>query len=175
MNSSKGGFKKNMWLELIAESLLYIFPAYSANAVPVVFGGGQPLDFGRTLKDSRPVFGSHKTFRGFSAGLVIGTLVGIAESLIFNKYSPLLGLVLSIGALLGDLTGAFIKRRLGLAPGALMPILDQIDFVLFALLFSILVAPPTLNMALMIVALTIPIHLLTNFLAYLLRVKKKPW
>lgn len=175
MSLSRGGFKTSMWLELIAESLIYIFPAYSANAVPVVFGGGQPLDFGKTLKDSRPVFGAHKTFRGFSAGLVIGTLVGVAESLIFSKYSPLLGLLLSIGALVGDLAGAFIKRRLGLAPGALMPILDQIDFVLFALLFSVLVAPPTLDMALVIVALTIPIHVLTNFLAYLLHIKKKPW
>jgi CDP-2,3-bis-(O-geranylgeranyl)-sn-glycerol synthase len=164
-----------MWLELIAESLLYIFPAYSANAVPVVFGGGQPLDFGRTLKDSRPVFGSHKTFRGFAAGLLIGTLVGVGESLVFSKYSPLLGFVLSIGALLGDLTGAFIKRRLGLAPGALMPILDQIDFVLSALLFSLLVSPPTLTMAFTIITLTIPIHVLTNFVAYSLHVKKKPW
>jgi len=164
-----------MWLELIAESLLYIFPAYSANAVPVVFGGGQPLDFGRTLKDSRPVFGSHKTFRGFAAGLLIGTLVGVGESLVFSKHSPLLGFVLSIGALLGDLTGAFIKRRLGLAPGALMPILDQIDFVLSALLFSLLVSPPTLTMAFTIITLTIPIHVLTNFVAYSLHVKKKPW
>ena len=164
-----------MWLELIAESLLYIFPAYSANAVPVVFGGGQPLDFGRTLKDGRPLFGSHKTFRGFAAGLLIGTLVGVGESLVFSKYSPLLGFVLSAGALLGDLTGAFIKRRLGLAPGAFMPIIDQIDFVLFALLFSLLVSPPPLTMAFTITALTIPIHILTNFLAYLLHVKKKPW
>lgn len=164
-----------MSLELIAESLIFIFPAYSANAVPVVFGGGQPLDLGRTFKDNRPIFGSHKTFKGFFSGLIVGTLVGFGESFVFNNYSPLLGFLLSLGALVGDLGGAFIKRRLDLAPGAFLPIVDQIDFVLCALLFSLPVAQPTAIMALIIFLVTIPIHLLTNLLAYFMRVKKKPW
>jgi len=164
-----------MVVELIAESVIFIFPAYSANAVPVVLGGGQPLDFGKTFKDGRPIFGPHKTFRGFFAGLIIGTLVGIGECYIFNNYNPLLGFALSLGALVGDLIGAFVKRRLNFAPGAFFPILDQIDFVFFALLFSFLVTPPTLEMVLVIIVLTIPIHLLTNVLAYLAHAKKKPW
>ena len=165
---------KGPMLELIAESLIFIFPAYSANAVPVVFGGGQPLDFGRTFKDGRPIFGSHKTFRGFFAGLIIGTLVAVGESFIFN-YNSFLGFTLSFGALVGDLMGAFIKRRLGFAPGAFFPIIDQIDFVLSALLFSLLISPPTPAMSLIILIITIPIHLLTNLIAYLVNVKKKPW
>jgi CDP-2,3-bis-(O-geranylgeranyl)-sn-glycerol synthase len=162
-------------LELVAESLIFIFPAYSANAVPVVFGGGQPLDLSKTFSDGKPIFGSHKTFRGFFAGLIIGTLVGIGESLVFNNYNPFLGFALSLGALIGDLSGAFAKRRLGLAPGTLLPVVDQIDFVLFALLFSLPIAPPTLIMTLIILIITIPIHLLTNLLAYLAHVKRKPW
>lgn len=164
-----------MSLKIVADSLIFIFPAYSANAVPVIFGGGASLDFGKKLKDGQPIFGSHKTFRGFFAGLIIGTLVGVGESLIFTNYNPLLGFTLSLGALIGDLGGAFVKRRLGLTPGALLPIVDQVDFVLCALLFSLLVAPPTLAMALTILVITVPIHLLTNFLAYLVHVKKKPW
>lgn len=164
-----------MSLELVAESLIFIFPAYSANAVPVIFGRGKPLDLDRNFKDGRPIFGSHKTFRGFLAGLIIGTLVGVGESFVFENYSPLLGFTLSLGALVGDLAGAFLKRRLGLAPGAFLPIVDQVDFVLFALLFSLSVAPPTLAIALIILAITVPIHLLTNLLAYLAHVKNKPW
>jgi len=164
-----------MLLELVVNSLLYIFPAYSANAVPVVIGGGPPLDFGRVLTDGQPVFGSHKTLRGFFAGLVVGTLVGWGESLVFASYNPVLGLLLSLGALLGDLAGAFLKRRMGLTPGAFLPIIDQLDFVLGALLLSLLLTPPSLLMALVIVACTIPIHFLTNLLAYLLNVKSKPW
>jgi len=166
---------REMSLELVAEALIYIFPAYSANAVPVVFGGGQPLDFGKTFKDNRPIFGSHKTIRGFFAGLIIGTLVGVGESFVFHYYNPLLGFTLSLGALVGDLTGSFVKRRLGFAPGSFLPIIDEINFVLFALLFSLPVAPPTLILVLIILAVTIPIHLLTNFLAYLVHVKKRPW
>jgi CDP-2,3-bis-(O-geranylgeranyl)-sn-glycerol synthase len=164
-----------MLLELVTESLIFIFPAYSANAVPVVFGGGQPLDLGKTFLDGQPIFGTHKTFRGFFAGLIIGTLVGIGESLVFNNYDPLLGFALSLGALIGDLSGAFAKRRLGLAPGTFLPIVDQIDFVLCALLFSLPIAPPTNIMTLVILAITVPIHLLTNLLAYLAHAKKKPW
>ncbi|UCH31761.1 MAG: CDP-2,3-bis-(O-geranylgeranyl)-sn-glycerol synthase [Candidatus Bathyarchaeota archaeon] len=161
-------------LELIAEALVFIFPAYSANAVPVVFGGGHPLDFGKTLKDGKPIFGSHKTFKGFFAGLIVGTLVAVGESFIFN-YDILLGFALSFGALLGDLIGAFFKRRLGFAPGAFFPIIDQIDFVLGALLFSLLISPPTPVISIIILIITIPIHILTNLIAYLANVKKKPW
>jgi len=161
--------------ELVLDSLIFIFPAYIANAVPVVFGGGLPLDFGMTLGDAQPIFGSHKTFRGFFAGLIVGTIVGYLESLVFTKYNPLLGFALSLGALLGDLTGAFIKRRLGFAPGALMPFIDQLDFVLFALLFSLPISPPTIQMTLTTIVITVPIHLATNVLAYLVKVKKKPW
>ncbi len=164
-----------MTLQLIAESLLYIFPAYSANAIPVVFGKGQPLDFGKTFTDGRPFFGSHKTIRGFIAGLVVGSLVGWGQSFIFPTYSPLLGVLLSLGALIGDLTGAFIKRRIGLSPGSFFPVVDQIDFVIGALFFSLLLQPPTISMILIILAFTIPIHLLTNLLAYLLNAKSKPW
>lgn len=166
---------ENMSLELIADSLIFIFPAYSANAVPVVFGGGAPLDFGKTLRDGRPVFGPHKTFRGFFAGLAVGVLVGFGESLVFNHYSLLLGVMLSLGALLGDLGGAFAKRRLGIAPGSSLPVVDQIDFALCALLFSLPVSQPTLAMTLVILAITIPVHLFTNLLAYLVRLKKRPW
>jgi CDP-2,3-bis-(O-geranylgeranyl)-sn-glycerol synthase len=166
---------KSMSLELVAESFIFIFPAYTANAIPVIFGGGTPLDFGRIMRDGRPVFGAHKTFRGFFAGLAVGALVGFAEGLVFNHYSLVLGFMLSLGALLGDLGGAFAKRRLGIAPGSSLPVVDQIDFVLCALLFSLPVSPPTLAMTAVILAVTIPLHLLTNLLAYLVHLKRKPW
>lgn len=133
------------------------------------------MDFGKKFIDNRPILGSHKTVKGFVAGLAIGTLVGIGESYLFNDYSPLLGFVLSLGALVGDLAGAFLKRRLGLLPGASLPIIDQIDFVLGALLLSSAIYPVSPLMVLLIVLLTIPIHIFTNFLAYLTHAKKKPW
>jgi len=164
----------------VFNALYYIFPAYCANGAPVIFGGGKPIDLGRNFLDGKPIFGSHKTIRGFIIGLAIGALVGWAQEAIapnagLPKGNALLGFFLSLGALIGDLLGSFLKRRLDLKPGAPLPILDQIDFVLIALLFGVLVEPPSLTSALIILALTGPIHLLVNVVAYLLRLKETPW
>jgi CDP-2,3-bis-(O-geranylgeranyl)-sn-glycerol synthase len=161
---------------LIIEALKFIFPEYCANAVPVVAGGGRPLDSGRAFFDGRPILGKNKTFRGFFAGLAVGTGVGLAESAVFG-YSLLFGLMLSLGALSGDLLGAFVKRRLELAPGDMFPVVDQVDFIVGAILLSLLVSPPILFVELLIAVLIItpPIHLLTNFAAYKLGLKNNPW
>ncbi len=164
----------------VFDALYYIFPAYCANAAPVIFGGGTPLDLGRRFIDGKPILGPNKTVRGFISGIIIGTIVGYAQERLapnigLARGSVALGFILSLGALIGDLIGSFIKRRLDLEPGAKFPISDQIDFVLFALLFSFMVKPPTLIDAIIIILLTPPIHLSTNIIAYLLNMKKKPW
>jgi len=162
-------------LQLIIEALKFIFPAYVANAMPVLAGGGIGMDFGKTLPDGRPVFGRNKTFRGFVAGLAVGTVAGLGESYLFN-YAIAFGFVVSLGALMGDLTGAFLKRRLNIPPGGLLPVVDQIDFIVGAILFSLLLPMP-LNWALYVAVLIItpPIHLLTNYAAYRLKLKTNPW
>jgi CDP-2,3-bis-(O-geranylgeranyl)-sn-glycerol synthase len=159
---------------LIIEALKFIFPAYCANAVPVIVGGGPPLDLGRNFFDGKPIFGKNKTFRGFFFGLAIGVTVGSAESILFGY--PLLFSVLSpLGALMGDLAGAFLKRRLGIAPGGLLPVIDQIDFAIGAILFSLPLTIIYWELAIAVIIITAPIHLFTNFLAYKLKLKNNPW
>jgi CDP-2,3-bis-(O-geranylgeranyl)-sn-glycerol synthase len=167
----------------IAAALWFIFPAYCANAAPVIFGGGKPMDFNKKFFDGKPLLGSHKTFRGFLAGIIVGTLVGLAQTIIFEQvlfeygsqfqYSILLGFMLSLGALTGDIVESFIKRRLNCSPGSSLPVADQIDFILGAFLFSIPVLPPSILSAVIILLVTIPIHLLTNIGAALLKMKNK--
>jgi len=161
---------------VIIEALKFIFPAYCANAMPVIAGGGSSIDFGRKFFDGRPLFGKNKTFRGFLFGLAIGSTVGLAETVLF-EYPFLLGLLTSLGALLGDLIGAFLKRRLGLAPGDMLPVVDQVDFVVGAVLVSLPVYGYVLRMEIILAVLVItpPIHLLTNFVAYKLGLKNNPW
>ena len=72
--------------ETVYEALYFIFPAYCANAAPVIFGGGTPIDRGRKLRDGHPLFGTSKTFRGFFAGLIIGTFVGFVEGNILSGF-----------------------------------------------------------------------------------------
>jgi CDP-2,3-bis-(O-geranylgeranyl)-sn-glycerol synthase len=160
--------------QLIIEALKFIFPAYCANAIPVITGGGHPIDFGKKFFDGKPIFGKNKTFRGFFSGLIVGTAVGLLESVFFN-YPLSFGLLLSLGALFGDLAGAFLKRRLGMAPGDLLPIVDQIDFILGAILFSLPLSILDLNLGIAVLIITPPIHLLTNFAAYKMGLKSNPW
>jgi CDP-2,3-bis-(O-geranylgeranyl)-sn-glycerol synthase len=159
---------------LIVEALKFIFPAYCANAAPVIAGGGQPMDFGKNFFDGKPVFGKNKTFRGFFFGLAIGILVGVMESLVFSYPLPF-GVLTPLGALCGDLAGAFLKRRLDIAPGDLFPIVDQIDFVVGALVFSLPLAIMFWELGVAVLIITPPIHLATNFVAYKLKLKKNPW
>ena len=159
---------------LIAEALKFIFPAYCANGAPVLGGGGKPLDFGKNFFDGKRIFGANKTFRGFFFGLAIGAAVGVMDCLLFG-YPWLFAVLSPLGALLGDLTGAFLKRRLNIAPGGLLPIVDQIDFVVGALVFSLPLMIVSWQLAIAVLLITPPIHLLTNFLAYKLKLKKNPW
>jgi CDP-2,3-bis-(O-geranylgeranyl)-sn-glycerol synthase len=161
-------------LGVITTALLFIGPSYVANAAPLVFGGGAPLDRGRKFRDGRPVFGSHKTVRGLFAGIIAGSLIGLAESLVDPRLA-LAGFAMGLGAVLGDLLGAFVKRRLNMQPGCAFPIVDQLDFVLGALVLSYPFFPMGLVSILIVVLVTPPIHLGTNLGAYLLGLKKTYW
>jgi len=176
------------WIYEVVYALFFIFPAYVANALPVVLGGGLPIDLGRKMPDGKPVFGSHKTIRGFIAGVIAGTLTSLAQLWVLAVVAPadfmlpfqfnaLLGFVVSLGALIGDLVHSFVKRRISIAEGAPLPVADQLDFVVGAVLLysaALLSLPPLLTIAIIFV-ITLPIHLLTNALAYLAGVKKAPW
>jgi len=160
---------------LLIEALKFLFPAYCANAAPVLGGGGQSMDFGRNLFDGKRIFGANKTFKGFFFGLGIGVGVGVVECLLFG-YPWLFAVLTPLGALLGDLTGAFAKRRLSIAPGGLLPIVDQIDFVVGALLFALpLGMIGSWELAATVLLITPPIHFFTNFLAYKAKLKTNPW
>jgi CDP-2,3-bis-(O-geranylgeranyl)-sn-glycerol synthase len=156
-------------LNIIYDSLYLIFPAYCANSVPVLLGGGPAIDGGRRFFDGKPILGPGKTIRGFLSGIAVGTLIGLIQGQI------LLGFLLSLGALVGDLLESFIKRRLDIASGASFPVADQLDFVFGALLFSLPVFSIPLHIVLTILLITPPLHLFTNLLAYLLGFKKEPW
>jgi CDP-2,3-bis-(O-geranylgeranyl)-sn-glycerol synthase len=159
---------------IIVEALKFIFPAYCANGTPVLAGGGTKMDFGKNFVDGKRLFGNNKTFRGFFFGWAVGLGVGLLECLLFGF--PLLFAVLTpFGGLLGDLAGAFIKRRFDIAPGGMLPVVDQIDFVVGAIVFALPLSLISWEIAFTALLITPPIHLFTNFCAYKLKLKKHPW
>jgi len=152
-----------------------IAPIYCTNGAPVLFGGGRPIDFGRTLWDGERILGDHKTVRGFVSGLVAGTAVGLIESAFVSRDLLPIAFLASLGALLGDLAGAFLKRRLKLKPGSALPVVDQLDFVLGAAVAVSVTVRLSLATLAIIFLVTPPIHLLTNLGAYHLRLKSTHW
>ncbi len=156
---------------------LIIVPMYCANGSALVFGGKKPLDFGIKFIDKKPIFGKGKTIKGSLAGLGAGTLAGtllFAFGLGFENYL-LFSFLSSLGAIFGDLVGSFIKRRINIAPGKDLFLIDQLDFVIGALLFTYGILYPSIYEISAIIILTIFMHKATNYLAFVLKLKKVPW
>ncbi len=175
-------------VQLVLNSLIYIFPAYIANASACIFGGGAPLDHGKNFIDGRRLIGNGVSYKGTFFGLLCGTIAAILEGTLiylniigtkafyFNVFEwAYIGFLLSLGALFGDMLGSFIKRRIGIAQGKPAPILDQVGFVVFAILFAYPVVPISIEMIVTLIIITPLIHLLGNIIAYKLGYKDVWW
>lgn len=175
----------------LVEAIWLILPAFAANGLTPLVGmrkGLHPIDGGRKLSGKR-ILGNGKSWEG----LIFGTLIGIAIAMVevaANPYlpwglsevpltivamGPLLGLALGLGAMLGDVGGSFVKRRLGRERGSPVPLLDQLDFLMGALLAASLVVTVKLEWILLLVVLTPVVHLAANVIGFRLGVKKTPW
>ena len=176
----------------VLAAVYFMLPAYVANLSGLAFGGGTPVDGGKECKDGRRLIGNGVTWKGLQNGTIIGTLVGVVLGIIGTFYGDLsaltggiidlhvygsvfggliLGFLMAFGALLGDAVGSFLKRRIGLQRGEPAPIMDQLDFVLGALILSLLVVRISWNFFFIIAVLSLVLHLGSNTFAYLIGMK----
>lgn len=156
-------------IDKVIQTIILFLPAYIANSTPVVFGGGPPVDGGRLWQDGKPILGKNKTIRGCFSGILAGTLIGVLQGNLPG------GLAQGTGAILGDLISSFMKRRLDYQPGSSMPIVDQLDFIAIAVILSHPFQATDMMSVALIMIVTVPIHYLTNYVAWLLKLKKNPW
>ncbi len=176
-------------LEVIVTALWVMLPAYVPNNAAVLFGGGRPIDGGRMYKGKR-LLGDGKTWRGTAGGTLAGILVAVVLNVIVSflragDFLPVFPrsvvVMLPFGAMLGDLLASFFKRRLGRERGVAVPGLDQLDFVVGALLLVVLVAPNwfgevfTLPVIAVILVVTPILHLSMNIAAYQIGWKNEPY
>jgi CDP-2,3-bis-(O-geranylgeranyl)-sn-glycerol synthase len=194
-------------VESIINSIIFIFPAFVANAAPVILGRGKrfngPIDGGKFWKDNKRILGDGKTIRGFLGGTLSGIVVCIGIVELFNalglpvatisyfdkgilfpflqfmKENPflqavLIGFLLGCGALLGDLTGSFIKRRSGLKRGESFLFMDQLGFLLTALILVYPVFPWPIEWAIFLLPLTLGLHIILNFVGYIIGLQDVP-
>lgn len=173
-------------------AVYFMLPAYVANLSGLAFGGGMPIDGGKECKDGRRLIGNGVTWKGFQNGTIIGTAVGVILGIIGTFYGDLsvltggiidlhvygsvlggliLGFLMAFGALLGDAVGSFIKRRIGLQSGEPAPVMDQLDFVIGALILSLAVVRISWGFFIIIALLSLVLHLGANIVAYLLGIK----
>jgi CDP-2,3-bis-(O-geranylgeranyl)-sn-glycerol synthase len=184
----------------------------NAVAVPVSKGRRfHPIDGGKSFRSQR-LFGDGKTVEGFLLASGIGIAGGFAQCLLSPLFSmpglawhdfygsilvPRVDLELYValnapaiarallfppGAMLGDLLGSFIKRRLNIPRGAKAPVLDQLDFVAGTILLSLAataVGGSFIQLGIVyivaILVLTPLIHRIVNKLAYKIRIKAVPY
>jgi hypothetical protein len=115
-----------------------------ANGTPVIvkriFGvrADRALDGGMRLADGRFVFGPSKTIRGVISSLIATAIGGAVIG--FSLYASI---VISLGAMTGDLTSSFLKRRIGLEPSSRATGLDQIPEALLPSLLVSAILPLT--------------------------------
>ena len=186
---------------LLIQTVLYLgvslwlgLPAWFANGMPLIFGGGTPIDLGKNFRDGHRILGDGKTIRGFIAGLISGLIITYLQmqfaaqtiSLIqeYTVVTPdvqiiintdlIRGFLLSFGALFGDLFGSFIKRRRGMKRGDMFLGMDQLGFIIFALLFALPVLQPNIIFVLILLIISFIAHISANVISYLIGLKNEP-
>lgn len=90
------------------------------------------LDSGHLHTDGRPLLGSSKTWAGLATAIVVGGLGSLVLGLGLAE-----GLLIGLLSMLGDSASSFVKRRRGLAPGAMALGLDQLPEAVLPMLACI--------------------------------------
>ncbi|HZY69686.1 MAG TPA: CDP-archaeol synthase [Thermoplasmata archaeon] len=162
-------------------------------------GRGPPMDFGRTwARDGRRLFGPSKTWSGFLCGVAIGFSCGLLQAYLIliappslqlvPRFGPtLLGsvpvlLLLTVGGMLGDTLGSFIKRRLDRPSGSRALLLDQLPMVAVPILVGAVFVPSVFattffsaEAVLWLLVFTLGLHAGFNWIGYKVGLKKVPW
>lgn len=175
--------------------MYFMLPAYFANMAASLSKKLKflkpleaPIDFGETL-EGKPIFGSHKTWRGAIFGLVVGMLIAwfqlylyqfdFFKEISFFDYRGInifiFGFLFSFGDIAGDLFFAFLKRRKGIAPGKTWIPFDQINYVIGSFLFLTPYLKLEFKIWISALVLTFFLHILTNLIAYFAGWQKNKW
>ena len=173
----------------LIEATWIILPAYAANGFAPLSRGKRPIDGNRKFFDGKPLFGKGKTWEGLVLGVFVATIIGMVEyyafpylpfdespiPLLIVPMSAYFGFLLGLGAMVGDMAGSFIKRRMNVPSGGPVPILDQDDFVIGALGFAALVTIIKIEWIILLLVITPVFHLIANYIAFRIKVKNTKW
>ncbi|MEW5896473.1 MAG: CDP-archaeol synthase [Nanoarchaeota archaeon] len=168
------------FLLLILSSLYFFLPAYFANMAPVLF---RWLPFGSKPLHEK-LFGRNKTWRGLVIAPIMGTFIFWIQKFLYVQgfttlalidyadFSLLLGLLLGTGAILGDLVKSYFKRKQKIESGKPWLGWDQLDFVIGGLLLSFFIYVPQIEVVVILLITSPILHVLVNYIGYLLGISR---
>ncbi len=177
-------------------ALWFFLPAGIANGAPVIANKipilnklTTPMDFGKHYKDRR-IFGDNKTWRGLLFGIFSAVFIVMLQRFAYQNWGWaqeisqginygagniwLLGMLLGLGALLGDAVESFIKRQMHIPSGESWFPLDQFDYVIGGLLASAFFVVLSLEQYVVIFILWFSMHIFWAYFFYLIGFKDKP-
>jgi len=170
-----------MLTTIILSALYFFLPAYCANMTPVLIRWLPFLNFPIHKK----LLGPNKTWRGLIFGTVIGGLIFLLQqqlhatpffsSIALINYPDFpfwFGFLQGFGALFGDSIKSYYKRKQKIMPGKSWFPWDQLDFVFGAIIMGGIFYFPPAETVLVLLILSPILHIIINYLGYLLKIKK---
>ncbi len=178
--------------QFVLQCLWFMLPIGVANMSPVIFKNqlrvlARPVDYDIKFFNE-PLFGKHKTWRGFLVATLAGGITFILQQALYTipsfEYLSLFdypaipshfGFVVGFGALFGDLIRAFFKRRFKVSPGKTWLPFDQIDYTIGGLVFALPYVSISWSVAITIVLSGFLLHIIVGHIGYYLRIKDSRW
>ena len=179
---------------IIIKSLYFFLPAYFANMTPVVV---RWIPFLKKPIHEK-LLGSNKTWRGLFFGTLMGGFIFILQQQIhllisgpstsyiphftssftslalidYEDFPVWFGFLQGFGALLGDGIKSYYKRKQKITPGKPWFLWDQLDFVFGGIIVGGFVYFPSAETVLILLLASPLLHLIVNYLGYILKMKK---
>lgn len=182
------------FLSFLLASLYFYLPGVCSNLgaffgmkVPGFKKIKTPVDFGLSLRGER-IVGEHKLYGGFLFGVFCGIIVGLIKYLFLDNFmqgylildltfSQSLGLsfLLSFFAATGDIIKSIIKRILNIPPHTAWIPFDEIDHSVTSLGVASIFFPIPFKVTLTIIISYFLLHLLSNYIGFLIKAKSVPY
>ena len=94
--------------------LYFLLPAYLSNSGGLIFGGGRPIDGGKTDSKGNRWIGDGVTWRGLIGGTLLGTLVGAIQGYfgldIISAFGPYIVTPIPMGVINGVIIGFLLEK-----------------------------------------------------------------
>ena len=153
--------------------LLLIIVANGAPIVMWVLLGNRlktAIDFGYVFVDGHPLFGKSKTWRG-----VVGAVLFTGVGAVILGYSLTTGVLVALYTMAGDLVSSFTKRRLGMAPSSMAPLIDQVPETLLPAVMLRQTFNLEMHSILILVGAFIIVELALSVVLYRLGIRNRPY